>query len=267
MKKVIALVLSLVMLVSIPFAAQAATVGKVSGVCFTAIGTEKVKLKWNRVKKATGYQIYCSTRKKNGYIKVKTVKKGKTVKATVKGLKPNKKYYFKVRAVKGKTKGSFSKAAKVRTKAEDPLKSLSKSYRAVVDEYKSTEGEFAAAYFNTLDLLTASGKQKALVITVYYSAYMQYSTVYLTNSQGVAEKYIELPGELYCVTSDRKSFVTYNYQGSGIGSYSFFSYGNGAYNKTQTYDFEMNTRDSVGETVSKKTKNYLVFEATKNVIK
>ena len=119
MKKVLSLILSLIMVISaaaLPVSAQAAGIGTVKKVTVVSKTSTSVKLKWKKVKKATGYQIYCSTKKKSGYKKVKTVKKGKTVKAKIKGLKPNKKYFFKVRAVKKKKKGKFSKPVKVKTK-------------------------------------------------------------------------------------------------------------------------------------------------------
>ena len=58
-----------------------------------------------KVKKASGYEIYMSSKKNSGYKKTATVKKVSAVKYTKKKLKAGKKYYFKVRTyrtVKGK---------------------------------------------------------------------------------------------------------------------------------------------------------------------
>ncbi|MBQ7740510.1 MAG: fibronectin type III domain-containing protein [Eubacterium sp.] len=118
MKKLLSVVLCLVMMVSavgIPVIAEAASVGKVSTLKVTYTSNSAVKLKWNKVKGATGYQVFKSTNKSKGFKKVKTVNKGKAVTAAVKSLKKNKTYYFKVRAVKKSAKGKFSKVVKAST--------------------------------------------------------------------------------------------------------------------------------------------------------
>ena len=70
MKKVLSLILSLIMVISaaaLPVSAQAAGIGTVKKVTVVSKTSTSVKLKWKKVKKATGYQIYCSTKKKSGY--------------------------------------------------------------------------------------------------------------------------------------------------------------------------------------------------------
>ena len=42
-------------------------------------GRKKIKLTWKKISKATGYQIYMSTKKSSGYKKIATIKKAKTV--------------------------------------------------------------------------------------------------------------------------------------------------------------------------------------------
>ena len=121
MKKTIALFISVIMLVcafSIPVCAQAASVGKVTSLSVASKGSTYIKLKWKKVSKATGYQVYCSTYKSKNYKKVKTIKKGSTVTAKITGLKSSKTYYFKVRAVKNSKKGKFSKVVSAKTKAK-----------------------------------------------------------------------------------------------------------------------------------------------------
>ena len=68
---------------------------------------KKLKVTWKRNKKATGYQIVVATDKSFKHV-VKTVniKKNKTVKATVKGLKSGQKYYVRVRSFKKATGGN-----------------------------------------------------------------------------------------------------------------------------------------------------------------
>lgn len=72
-----------------------------------------ITLSWKKVTGATGYEVYRLQGKK--WKKVGTIKKGKTVTYTVKKLKKNTSYKFKVRAVKGKTAGDYSKVVTVKT--------------------------------------------------------------------------------------------------------------------------------------------------------
>ena len=72
----------------------------------TKAGTKQVTVKWQKVKRAAGYEVYRSDSKNGTYKKISTIKKSATVKYTdKKGLKKGKTYYYKVRAyktVKGK---------------------------------------------------------------------------------------------------------------------------------------------------------------------
>lgn len=118
MKRFLAIFLGLTILFSFPLAAEAASVGKVTGVKISATTSNSVSLKWKKVKKASGYQIYYSTKKNKGFKKVKTVKKGSTVKAKITKLSASKTYYFKIRAYRGKANGKLSKVISAKTKAK-----------------------------------------------------------------------------------------------------------------------------------------------------
>ena len=82
--------------------------------------SKKVKLSWGKVEGATGYEIYMSTQKSSGFSLIKTIKKGKTVSYTKKGLSKKKKYYFKIRAYKTvagvKIYSGYSKVIMVKAK-------------------------------------------------------------------------------------------------------------------------------------------------------
>lgn len=73
----------------------------------------RVDISWKKISGASGYEIYVSADKSKGYKKKAVVKKQKTVKTSVKGLKSKKKYYVKIRAYrtvdKKKVYGSYSK--------------------------------------------------------------------------------------------------------------------------------------------------------------
>lgn len=78
---------------------------------------KKAYISWNGVSGASGYQLYVSTKKSSGY---KCVYSGTKRSYTVKKLKKNKTYYFKVRTYKkvtdGKAYSSFSSYKKVTIK-------------------------------------------------------------------------------------------------------------------------------------------------------
>ena len=82
--------------------------------------TRTATLTWKKNSKATGYEIFMSTRKSSGYKKIATVKNWKKYSYTKKKLAKKKTYYFKLRAYKkagGKIyRSSFSKVKKVKVK-------------------------------------------------------------------------------------------------------------------------------------------------------
>ncbi len=117
MKKIIALLISLIMLVmsvSAPVSAQAAQKPAATKVISLTSTTNSFTLKWAK-KKVQGYQIFYSTKSDFDNAKSIFIKKAGTTSKTVKKLKSGKKYYVKVRTYKtvnGKKK--FSKCTKKR---------------------------------------------------------------------------------------------------------------------------------------------------------
>lgn len=81
-------------------------------------GSGSVKLKWKKVKKASGYEVYRSIGNKKKWKRVAVLKKNSKITWKQKKMKKGKKYFYKVRAyriVKGrKYQGSFSKVKSVR---------------------------------------------------------------------------------------------------------------------------------------------------------
>ena len=61
-------------------------------------GTKKAALSWKKIKGASGYCIYMSTKKNGTYKRVKHITKGSTVSYKKTKLKKGKTYYFKIRA-------------------------------------------------------------------------------------------------------------------------------------------------------------------------
>ena len=93
------------------------SLGKVSSLKLET-GKAKVTVKWSKVKGASGYKIYRSTKKSSGFKCGKTVKSGSTVKYVNKNLKKGRNYYYKVRAYRTvdgkKVYGAYSSVKKVR---------------------------------------------------------------------------------------------------------------------------------------------------------
>ena len=69
-----------------------------------------VKLTWTKSSPATGYEVYRATSASGTYKKVKTITKNTTTSYVDKGLTIGKTYYYKVRAVYEKAKGSYCTA-------------------------------------------------------------------------------------------------------------------------------------------------------------
>lgn len=91
--------------------------GKVTGVSAKSVSASSVVLKWKKAKGAKGYQIFKVTKKNSK--KIATVKGASKKKYTVKKLKSDTKYSFKVRAYNKSKKnkyGKFSKTVSVRVK-------------------------------------------------------------------------------------------------------------------------------------------------------
>ena len=76
-------------------------------------GKKQATVKWNKVSGAKSYQIQYST--KSNFSGAKTVKATGTSK-TIKKLKKGKKYYFRVKAVKGSKSSSWSKSKSAKIK-------------------------------------------------------------------------------------------------------------------------------------------------------
>ena len=83
-------------------------------------GRKKIKLTWKKISKATGYQVWMSSKKSSGYKKIATIKKAKVITYTRKKLKPKKNMYFRVRAYRKVGKviyyGAYSSVKKAKVK-------------------------------------------------------------------------------------------------------------------------------------------------------
>lgn len=114
MKKIIAIIIAItIAFIPVMGAEAVSKPAKVKSVKVTKKTQTSVTLKWKKAKRAKKYQVFVKSSKK--YKKVKTLKK---TKVTIKKLKAGKTYRFKVRGVRGKKVGKFSKVIKVKVKAK-----------------------------------------------------------------------------------------------------------------------------------------------------
>lgn len=76
-------------------------------------GTKRVKLYWNKVSNADGYNVYYSTSMNGTYTKLKTITSGSIVKYVKKSLLQNQTYYFRVSAYRGSSTAQVESAMSV----------------------------------------------------------------------------------------------------------------------------------------------------------
>ena len=81
--------------------------------------------------------------------------------------------------------------------------------------------------------------------------------------------FLDLQGALSYINAERTDFITYNYQGSKTGDYTFYKY-NGiskAYDKKKSYAFDSASRESITKSVAKKAKGFSLFDYKKCILK
>lgn len=98
-----------------------------------------IRITWDKVDGAQKYEVYRSTSKNSGYVKVGSAK---NTAYTDKKLETNKKYYYKVNAVYGKYTSSYSKTtnSKAVPAATSSLKIVSRDYNQLEVQWKKVAG-------------------------------------------------------------------------------------------------------------------------------
>ncbi len=123
MKRILSLLLSVVMLVSVvslvDFSAFAASKLPATSITSLSAKDNGFKIKWKKKSGITGYQIQYSTNSKfkkgNKSIKIKNAK---TISKKITKLKAAKKYYVRIRTYKGKKYSKWSKVKSIKTPKE-----------------------------------------------------------------------------------------------------------------------------------------------------
>ena len=123
MKRILSLLLSVVMLISIvslvDFSAFAGSKLPATSITSLSAKDNGFKIKWKKKSSITGYQIQYSTNSKfkNGNKSIK-IKSAKTVSKKITKLKVAKKYYVRIRTYKGKKYSKWSKVKSIKTPKE-----------------------------------------------------------------------------------------------------------------------------------------------------
>ena len=146
--------------------AEAASVGKPTGLKSKTLSNSKIKLTWKKVKRASGYTVYM---RENG--KYKKVANCKSNTYTVKKLPNASRKYFKVRAyktVKGKkVYGAYSASWNTATnpQAAKGLKVSSVSY----DSVNLTWSKIGCTNYRVFQMINGSWKQVATTSNTSYT--------------------------------------------------------------------------------------------------
>lgn len=128
---------------------------KVKNLKITSVKSDRLKLKWNKAENTQKYEIYISTDGKKWEKKATT----KKLSYTVKKLKANKKYYFKVRAVNSSGKGSFSsKKSKSTLLAQPEINLTAGKGQISVNWNKISKAEGYVVYYSTDRAMMGSKK-------------------------------------------------------------------------------------------------------------
>ena len=164
--------------------AQAASLGKPKYRMAT-FTDGKVFLSWTRVKKAKYYQILRSTRKNGGYKVI-----GRTRNTSILAA-ANGNYYYRIRAVRGKTKGNMSAARHIFA-VKGRVNGYSRLFGRDILRIEITNMTNIPIYFRGL----GAGKWDATVYILNSAKQVIWSTyAYVTNSNGsYYVSYAVIPG-------------------------------------------------------------------------
>lgn len=121
---------------TVPTYAASKKPAKVKSFNAYAASSSSIELTWKKAKNAKKYQIYRATKKKGKYKKIATVK---TTSFTNTDLQAGKNYYYKVRALNGKKKGSYSAIKKAKTPEQTIAVNKTVSFNCTVNGKYFTE--------------------------------------------------------------------------------------------------------------------------------
>ena len=158
MKRILSLLLSAVMLVSVvslvDFSAFAGSKLPATSITSLSAKDNGFKIKWKKKSGITGYQIQYSTNSKfkkgNKSIKIKNAK---TISKKITKLKVAKKYYVRIRTYKGKKYSKWSKVKSIKTPKDTKSNkdNIQKETHCTNNNNHSTSCGNIGKWFNTKD--------------------------------------------------------------------------------------------------------------------
>jgi hypothetical protein len=110
--------------------------GKITDLTKTSKG---IKIQWKKVSNAGGYYIYRQTNGKGGYKKIATIDKGSTLTYTDKKVKNGSKYQYKIKAFKGKVKGSNSAVEMTYYLTQPTISSIKKTSKGIFVQWEQNK--------------------------------------------------------------------------------------------------------------------------------
>lgn len=201
-KKMITRFLVILLAMVIAFAFSVTTADEVSAASKPAkvkitsiksVNYNAIKVTWGKVKNAKKYQIYRATSKNGTYKRVITTSK---LSITDKGLTTGKTYYYKVRAINGDKKGTFS----LKKSAAPKLKKVT-SVRVAVKSSSSAKISWAkvsgAKGYIVYRATTKNGEYKKVATT---------TTISYTNKKLTAEKTYYYKVKAYRTVGEKKKY-------------------------------------------------------------
>lgn len=174
LKTILAVVLMLVLCITTSFttidtyASTTKVPAKVSGLTKSYQSHYNYKLTWKKASYATKYQVYRATSKSGTYKLVKTT----TSRAYTAYVTPGQKYYYKVRAVNGTKKGTFSDKLLVKTADVKKLgtgipKYWNEEIEKSIKSFNAAEGQSSFMYFTDAHW-SANTKHSPAIINYLY---------------------------------------------------------------------------------------------------
>ena len=183
----------------------ASTICDTPRVKLSANESNKIKVNWNKVKGASGYEIFRATSKNGKYTKIKTINNGNTLSFNNTKLQTGKTYYYKVRAYKTLNEkniyGNYSKIVSATSKLTTPNISLTSGKRKVTIKWKKVNDASGYEIYRA----TSKNNKYTKVKTITKS-----SLVYYTNSNLSSKKNYYYKVRAYKTICGKKVYSSYS---------------------------------------------------------
>lgn len=141
-----------------------------AGVKAKSAGWKSVKVSWTKVTGTASYKVYRSVKKDSGFKLVKTVKANSFTNTK---LKTGKKYYYKIKAVKGTLASAYSQRVSAKAAAKAPTLKLTAGKNTIKATWSSVNG---ASGYKLYRAASKNGKFKA-VRTAKGSWHKEYTSI------------------------------------------------------------------------------------------